>query len=196
MRSVLVASTFISGGVALSLREPVPTAEPLKYVAPALEVPEGIAPDADDAFDADKLVQCSSEVPHYVKVVFNAMMGCNRAKPSSKEDPFPLCDNYKDGGCDNEHCHDYCHQLYTSEEDYKTCKCIDWVGDTFKEHAPGAPCPLKTQPRCYKGDMYRSECEALFANEGVSAADLTVVPVAEWPEGDKSAVKKMAPQCV
>jgi len=193
MRSVVLAASFV-GAAALSVRNAVEP-ESLKYVAPALDEPVGIEADKADPFDAAKLVTCSKEVPHYVKVLFNTMMGCNRPKPAGKEDSHPMCDNYADGGCDNEVCHDFCHQLYTSEESYKTCKCNDWVGETFKEHAPGAPCPLKTQPRCFNGDMYRSECEALAANSGTSAADLTVVPVGEWPEGDKSAVKKAAPQC-
>jgi len=191
MRSTILA--LVSGAAALSLQKRS-DGEPLKYIAPALEEPVGIEADEADPFDAAKLVTCSSEVSHYVKVLFNTMMGCNRPKPADKTDAHPMCDNYADGGCDNELCHDFCHQLYTSEESYKNCKCNDWVGDSFKEHAPGAPCPLKTQPRCFGGDMYRSECEAAHAT-GASAADMTVVPVGEWPEGDKSAVKKGAPQC-
>jgi len=156
------------------------------------ETPAGIAPDGGDAMDASKLVTCEdNDVPHPTKIIFSTIMGCNRPAPD-----FALCEKFNEGGCDNEVCHDICHEMFSSKEHYKGCKCAHWGDATsFKEYSAGAPCPLKIQPRCYMGTLYRSECEAFHDNDGISAADMTVVPVANWPEGDMTAKKESDPNC-
>ncbi|CAD7970612.1 unnamed protein product [Amoebophrya sp. A25] len=162
------------------------------------ETPAGIATDVADSMDADKLVVCEDDdVPFPTKVIFSTIMGCNRPAPETEEDAFALCDKYNEGGCDNEVCHDICHEMFSSKEHYKGCKCTAW-GETksFKDYSGGAPCPLKVQPRCYMGTLYRSECEAFHANEGISAADMTVVPKDAWPKGDTTAMKESDEACV
>ncbi|CAD7935157.1 unnamed protein product [Amoebophrya sp. A120] len=180
MRPVLVASLAnVSSALMLSSStEPAAEKEFTKVLKP--ETPDGIATDPDDVQDASKLVVCEDEdVPFPTKVIFSTIMGCNRGD----KDPEALCDKYNSKGCDNEVCHDICHEMYSSKEHYKGCKCVSWGAEptSFKTYSPGAPCPLKVQPRCYEGTLYRSECEAFHDNEGISAADMTVVPKDAWP---------------
>jgi len=163
------------------------------------ETPDGIVSDPEDTMDAAALVTCEDDdVPFPTKAIFSVIMGCNRPKPEAEEDAFALCDKYNEGGCDNEVCHDICHEMYSSKEHYKGCKCKAWGAEPtkFKEYSPGAPCPLKVQPRCYQGTLYRSECEAFHDNEGISAADMTVVPKDTWPKGDTTAKKESHASCV
>jgi len=190
VRIALIASAAF-GVSANLLRQPAAPKSSFPTVEPP-ETPKGIIDEDADPAASALLVECSEDVDVPTKQIFSAMMGCNR-EISVDTESKPLCDNFNDGGCDNEVCHEFCHKMFTSANAYQTCKCKNWdAAKSFKEHAPGAPCPLKIQPRCYNGNLYRTECEALAANEGVSAADLTVKPVADWPEDDMTAVKEGA----
>lgn len=191
----LVASSVVSTGSALFFRRE-PGSEPAFPTAEVLDTPLGVADDPSDAMDSSHLVECTDDsIPVSAKQLFSSMMGCNRAGPGS--DIAALCAPYGKGGCDNEICHGMCNKMYHSSNSYQSCKCVAWGEHSkFKEFSGGAPCPLKIQPRCYLGSLWRSECEALAKNEGISAADLTVAPQSAWPEGELSiAVKENDPAC-
>ena len=42
------------------------------------------------------------EVDTPTQRIFSVMMGCNRPLSSDKDAPSALCNNYNEGGCDNE----------------------------------------------------------------------------------------------
>lgn len=164
-----------------------PTAEVQATPTGVDEVPADVVCD-----DPEKLIPVST------KQAFSVFMGCNRGGDSANVDQaqYAVCAPYGKGGCDNETCHDMCNKFYHSHNDYEKCRCTSW-GDAkkFKDFSKGAPCPLKVQPRCYNGHLYRSECEALNANQGITAADLAVASQSSWPDKDMSSVKENSSVC-
>jgi len=133
-------------------------------------------------------VECTDDVDPSKKEIFATVFGCGDQAPS-ETDSVALCQPFMKGGCDNEVCHKFCHGMYMSHNEYASCKCKHWGADQaeFKTYSPGAPCPLKVQPRCYQGKLYRSQCEAQHANPGVSIDEFVSVKDSEWTEGDMSA---------
>lgn len=150
---------------------------------------EFLTPPVGIAFTGDpSTVECSDPtVDISKKEILATIFECGTKTPADK-DITALCQPYMLGGCDNEVCHKFCHTNYVSHNEYMDCKCTHW-GDNkhFKDYSPGAPCPLKIQPRCYKGTLYRSQCEAQHANPDVTIDDFVSVKDSEWPEGDMSA---------
>lgn len=162
--------------------------------AEVLDTPTGVDEEPTDVVCDDP----EGKIPVSTKQTFSAMMGCNRVDGTGEEEaPFALCAPYGKGGCDNEACHDKCNSFYHSHNDYEKCRCAHWPDAAkFKDFSKGAPCPLKVQPRCYGGNLYRSECEALNANANISAADLKVVPQTAWDKEDlATTVKEGSSEC-
>jgi len=144
--------------------------------------------------DASSVVCTDPDVDISKKEIFATIFECGQKTPAEK-DAVGLCQPYMKGGCDNEICHKFCHGKYVSHNEYMTCKCAHW-GDNpqYKDYSSGAPCPLKIQPRCYKGELYRSQCEAQHANPDVSIDAFVSVKDTEWPEGDMSSFI-LSPAC-
>jgi len=147
-----------------------------------LTAPAGITFTGDPA-----TVECAGEVDISKKEILAAIFQCGVKTPAEK-DTTALCQPYMKGGCDNEVCNKFCHKNYVSHNEYMDCKCKHWgPNEHFKDYSGGAPCPLKVQPRCYKGSLYRSQCEAQHANPDVSIDEFKSIQDSEWPEGDMSA---------
>lgn len=126
----------------------------------------------------------------------------------------PMCASYAEGGANDEFSHDFCRDLFSSMEEYKKCACTRWDDQltarwssmiaTFPEEKRGMGeatgfdaqhyqdlvamrrCPIVVQPRCLFGKMYRSECDALMANQDDTAGKdglyekMTVKAPADW----------------
>jgi len=184
IRSLVAAAAFVASVDASLLRGREDPEAPGHYTEDPdfLTAPEGIAFTGDPAS-----VECSDpDVDISKKEILATIFECDAKAPAEK-DMVALCQPYMKGGCDNEICHKFCHSNYISHNEYMDCKCKHW-GDKaqFKDYSPGAPCPLKVQPRCYKGSLYRSQCTAQHDNPDVSIDEFTSIQDTEWPEGDMS----------